>query len=117
MEGRDEHGRFKKGEYKGGPGRPKVGYALPEMMRAALEAESTENPNASELKQIIKALFVEAKSGNIEAAKLIFNRAYGKEADVIQIENTQEPDFSKLTNEELSLYITLLEKAESEYIN
>ena len=116
MAERNEKGQFLKG-CKGGPGRPKVKYSLPDILRAALEDPTIEDDMMNELHQIIRTLITEAKAGNIEAAKLIFNRAYGKEADIIQINNEQEPDFSKLTNEELSLYISLLEKAQSEYLN
>jgi hypothetical protein len=110
MEDRNVHGRFVKG-WKGGPGRPKLKYSLPEILREALESASTENKDVSEVKQIIKALFVEAKAGNVEAAKLVFNRAYGREPEIIQFNQEDEPDFSLLTDSELADYISLLEKA------
>jgi hypothetical protein len=69
--GRDESGRFKKGEYTGGPGRPSretEKYFL-ELFRSSV--------SDADFKAVIEALVKAAKRGNTAATKIILDYLMG----------------------------------------
>lgn len=68
---------FKKGEdeRRNINGRPKKLPAIDKLLAEVLGGEDDEE---SEAKEIIKAMLLEAKSGNTKAAEILLDRAYGK---------------------------------------
>lgn len=68
---------FKKGEdeRRNINGRPKK---LPAIDKLLAEVLGEEDDEESEAKEIIKAMLLEAKSGNTKAAEILLDRAYGK---------------------------------------
>ena len=86
--GRDKQGRFAVGN-KGGPGNP---YArrVAQMRRAMLNAVSDEDLN-----EIVTNLIEQAKRGDPQAIKILFDRLFGSP--------TSSPDPDKVHLEELTL--------------
>jgi len=68
---------FKKGkdQRRNVNGRPKKLPAIDKLLAEVLGGEDEEE---SEAKEIIKAMLIEAKSGNTKAAEILLDRAYGK---------------------------------------
>ena len=77
--GRDERGRFTKGN-PGGPGNPFA--AQVGKLRAAMYGAVTE----ADMKAIVSKLVEQAKSGDIPAARVLFGRVFGRplEADILE---------------------------------
>jgi len=67
--------QFKKGETGNANGRPKKLPAIDKLLADVLGGQDEEN---NEAKEILKAMLLEAKSGNTKAAELLLDRAYGK---------------------------------------
>jgi hypothetical protein len=84
-EGRDAGGRFAKGN-PGGPGNP-FPRRVAAIRRAMLNCVTDEDIVA-----ITKAVIEEAKSGNIAAAKLIFQYVLGKPGSMTDLEWTERLD-------------------------
>jgi hypothetical protein len=78
-EGRDERGRFAKGN-PGGPGAPRPECVV-EFKRAMLAATSAEDVAA-----ITRALIEKAKAGDVAAAGLLYDRWWGKAKQHFEIE-------------------------------
>jgi hypothetical protein len=70
--GRDENGRFKKGEWKGGPGNQHIG-KVHRLRAALLKAVDT-----SDMKDVMAALIRRARRGDVRAIKELFDRTLGK---------------------------------------
>lgn len=66
---------FKKGHSGNPAGRPKKIPAIDELLADIL---SEENDGLSAARQVIVALVKKAKSGDVRAAEVLFDRAYGK---------------------------------------
>lgn len=108
---RDEKGRFVKGHAPISPGRPKLGYALADLLNKELDTPNPDNLNETNRMAIIRTLICNAKAGDISSIQMIFNRVYGKEIDILKIDTDEDLDLSNLTDEELALYNKILEKA------
>jgi hypothetical protein len=106
---RDSHGRFAKGK-KGGPGRPKLGLVLSDILREAVADPDPSNPEKTKFQHIVETLINNAMQGDIPSTQIILNRIYGKEIDLINISSGDELDLGKLSDEELVLYNDLLGK-------
>jgi hypothetical protein len=74
--GRDAHGRFAKGN-KGGPGNP-YGRKVAALRKALAEAVSEDD-----LKDVAAALLLQAKAGDLAAAKLLLNYLVGLPTDPV----------------------------------
>lgn len=109
---RDAKGRWLKGK-RGGPGRQKLAIPLSDEIRLALAESSQSYPDLTNRQALIKVLIGLGLQGNIASIQLLFDRGYGKAADVIQIEKGEDVDLSLLTTEELAIYFSLLEKVTS----
>jgi hypothetical protein len=99
---------LEKGETANPNGRPKK---LPELDH--LLAEVLGEESGDEAKAILQALLTKAKKGDVRAAEVLFDRAYGKaKQDVTQrtIIKDERRDLSKLSEEELQLYERILDK-------
>jgi hypothetical protein len=77
-EGRDDRGRFAKGN-GGGPGNP-LGPQV-EKLRAALIAAIT----TDDIVDIARALIKGAKNGNVQAAREVFDRSIGKPMQAVEL--------------------------------
>jgi hypothetical protein len=104
--GRNRKGQFVKSNQlsigNSGPTNNKV----KELKDALLAAISTED-----IKAIIKKLIVKAKGGNIQAAKEVFDRGFGKSVETSDV-NVTYPQLSKpLTLKEIKKRIKEAEKA------
>ena len=78
-EKRDNKGRFVKGEYEGGPGRPKLTEEQKLMKKAVKEYIKEHIENLAEaLPAISPVLIDQATQGNILAIKEIHDRVMGK---------------------------------------
>jgi hypothetical protein len=71
---RDDLGRFRPG-WKGGPGNPDARNAWE--LRRRLNAAMDETCPKDELKAVLAAMVVKAKAGDVQAAKLILDKAEG----------------------------------------
>ena len=87
--GRDERGRFAQGN-SGGAGNP-FARRVAQMRQALLQAVSDED-----LQELVQALLLRAKSGDVAAARLVLSYTVGKPAA------TQEPD--RMDVQEVQLY-------------
>ena len=76
---RDGQGRFIKGN-KAGRGRP-IGSRVDALRRSLIEAVTVED-----IKTIIQAVIRQAKSGDLNAAKLVFSQVLGNPANMDIIE-------------------------------
>jgi hypothetical protein len=74
--GRDQRGRFAKGN-KGGPGNPFSRQV------AALRTALLDNVKAEDMAAIVRALIDRAKTGGVAAAKLVFAYVLGKPAEAV----------------------------------
>ena len=81
MEGRDERGRFKAGEYKGGPGNPFAAQVqrYRQWFHGVFTQEAYEN--------IAKKLIRKAEAGDIAAAKVVLERTLGAVPQSVKLEN------------------------------
>ncbi len=107
---RNEKGQFVKG-CAAGPGRPKLGTTLADILRVIGQEKDGENTN---LEILVRNLFEQAKGGDIPSISIVLNRMFGKEADIIHIDTEEMIDLSKLSDEELVMYNKLLGKIENE---
>ena len=81
--------QFKPGQSGNPNGRPKK---LPEIDELLAEALGYEQ--ASEAKEILKALVAKAKKGDVRAAEVLFDRAYGKANQYIKEDIHQRIDIT-----------------------
>lgn len=97
----NEKTKFKKG-HKGlpGAGRPRK---LPRIEKLLADVLGEEKDGMTAAEAILKALRYKAAKGDIKAAQLILERAYGKPKQFIEQSNKNEIDLSKLSEEELFL--------------
>ena len=91
-------------------GRGRVGMSLPERIREALEKPIKEDGSNS-LDAIIKIAISHAKKGSAVWAFGLWDRAYGKVPDKVEMSNEEKPDLSLLTDEEVKTLTELLTKA------
>jgi len=77
--GRDESGRFKKGEYEGGPGNPYAKQA------AELKAALYKAVTPKDIEEIAEKLLAKAKRADIPAIKELFDRLWGKSAQPVNL--------------------------------
>ena len=71
-EGRDSTGKFVKGLYKGGPGNPHASKV------AELRAAFFEAITRKDIADVLQALLLEARMGNVHACKEVLDRALGQ---------------------------------------
>jgi hypothetical protein len=67
--------RFKKGESGNPAGRPPVMPDLNKLLAKVLGAERIKDKTAAE--EVLQSLYNEAKAGNVQAIKLLLDRAFG----------------------------------------
>jgi hypothetical protein len=106
---RDETGKWINGK-KGGPGRPKRGYGIKDLMDAELDKMDTLLPNMTKRQRIIKTIVDDAIKGKAEAINIVLNRVYGSAVERISLEKGEELNLGILSDEELAAYNTLLMK-------
>lgn len=82
-----KHTRFKAGESGNPAGRPKKIPAIDELLADIL---SEENSGLSAAREVIIALVKKAKSGDVRAAEVLFDRAYGKVKQPIENSGNQD---------------------------
>jgi hypothetical protein len=78
---------FKKGQSGNPKGRPK---SLPKLEKLIIEILGEEEDGESSAKAIIKALTKKAEKGDIRAAELLLERAYGKTKTEIDLTSKGE---------------------------
>ena len=78
IEGRDHNGRFQKGN-RGGPGNPHAKRAT-QLRSAVLRAVTPDD-----IAEVIRALVVAAKGGDVMAARELLNRVAGKPATFMEL--------------------------------
>lgn len=78
---RNEQGRFIKGN-RAGKGRP-IGSRVDALRRALIEAVTTDD-----IRSIIGAVIIQARNGDINAAKLVFSQVLGNPAQMDIIERS-----------------------------
>ena len=78
---RNEQGRFIKGN-RAGKGRP-IGSRVDALRRALIEAVT-----ADDIRAIIMTVIVQARNGDLNAAKLVFNQVLGNPAQMDLIERS-----------------------------
>ena len=82
-------------------------------LKTLLTAALTKEKDGVTLAQgIVNAIAVKALKGDVKAAELLLDRAYGKSPQTIMLEDESAPKFdpSKLTDEELRTYAALQRK-------
>lgn len=79
---RTPDGRFAPGN-AGGPGRPRGG-AIAEHRQALLEAITP-----ADVKAVVQALVDAAKGGDVQAAKVLFDRVFGRVTDTETLERIE----------------------------
>lgn len=79
--------KFPKGKSGNPKGRPKK---LPELDKLLSEILGSEDETKSEAELIIRALVTRAKKGDVRAAELLLERAYGKVKQGISVDVPQE---------------------------
>ena len=96
-------------------GRPPSGKAFAEKTRDILKSPSEINPDLLVEDVILMQLVHDAQDGSLNAVQILLNRAYGNTRQDISVEVIPEEttDFSKFSDEELYLYLSLAEKAEN----
>jgi hypothetical protein len=82
-----KHSQFKAGESGNPNGRPKKIPAIDELLAEIL---SEEKDGLSAARQVIIALVKKAKSGDVRAAEVLFDRAYGKVKQPIENSGNQD---------------------------
>lgn len=105
----------KGGFVKGDPrinrkGRTPLGTTLAEYLRKIIE-ETDDGKKQSIADQMMMVAISKAKRGQFQFWEAIFNRAYGKVPDKVEIDSQEKPDLSKLTKEEIETWMRLLEKS------
>jgi hypothetical protein len=78
-----EHGKFKKGQSGNPNGRPKK---LPELDKLLADVLGEEKDGITAGAAILKALRAKAVKGDVKAAQLLLDRAYGKSKEFINVE-------------------------------
>lgn len=77
-----EHSKFKKGESGNPNGRPRK---LPELDKLLFDVLGEEKDGISAAEAILKALRAKATKGDIRAAEVLLDRAYGKAKAYIEV--------------------------------
>ena len=78
--GRDANGRFKKGEYEGGPGGSPYAKQAAELKAALYKAVTPKD-----IEEIAEKLLAKAKRADIPAIKELFDRLWGKSAQPVNL--------------------------------
>lgn len=91
-------------------GRKPLNKTFGEYVRDFLE-EDNEGKKKSIIEEMTETAVKLAKAGHFQFWDALTNRAYGKVPDVIETNPEQKPDLSKLTSEELKIWMQLLEKS------
>jgi hypothetical protein len=74
--------QFKPGQSGNPNGRPRKIPAIDKLLQDIAEDDYTE---------VIKALFKKAKKGDVRAAEVLFDRAYGKARQTVEIDQVYQP--------------------------
>jgi len=80
-----EHSKFKKGQSGNPNGAPKKLPELDKLLAEVLGGINDTDENAA--KSILNALIAKAKKGDVRAAEVLMDRAYGKAKQEIAIDN------------------------------
>lgn len=91
-------------------GRKPRGMTYAEYVRAFIE-EDDGGKKKSIIEEMTEIAITEAKKGSFVFWQEIKNNAYGKVPDKVELQNEEKPDLSKLTKEELEVWMQLLQKA------
>lgn len=76
--GRDAKGRFVKGEYEGGPGRPRKATCISDRIRELLDIEAPNMGGKTYAELLAVAMVKEALAGNAPYMKELLERIEGK---------------------------------------
>lgn len=90
-------------------GRPKMGESFAEYVRAFMEAE--DESKGTIVAEMMEIAVKKARQGQFQFWEQLVNRAYGKVPDKVEMQTQEKPDLSKLTDEELKIWMQLLEKS------
>ncbi len=82
MDGRDEKGRFAKGKYKGGPGRPPKEQCVTDVLRNTVDVQTL----------VDKLIEIATEKGDIQALKYAIDRLDGKPRETVHNINETLPD-------------------------
>ena len=105
---------FKKGDPRiNRKGRTPLGTTLAEYLRKIIE-ETDDGKKQSIADEMMMIAIAKAKRGQFQFWDAIFNRAYGKVPDKVEMQTEDKPDLSKLTKEEIETWMKLLAKAKSQ---
>lgn len=99
-----EHTRFKKGQSGNPKGRPKKIPALDVLLADVLGEEKEGTPAA---KVILLALRQKATKGDVRAAEILLDRAYGKAKDRVDL-TSGDKQLSVLTDQQFDKLVGLL---------
>lgn len=108
--------KFEKGKSGNPAGRPKKLPALDEVIANVLgQTKEVNGEQITAIEAIIRKLFQQAASGNIQAAKILLERSYGLSKQTIDIKGDLQTgpkmDLTKLNDEEKRSLLDLYRKA------
>ncbi len=86
-----------------------MGESFAEYVRAFMEAE--DETKGTIVAEMMEIAVKKARQGQFQFWESLVNRAYGKVPDKVEMQTQEKPDLSKLTNEELKIWMQLLEKS------
>lgn len=86
-----------------------MGESFAEYVRAFMEAE--DESKGTIVAEMMEIAVKKARQGQFQFWEQLVNRAYGKVPDKVEMQTQEKPDLSKLTDEELKIWMQLLEKS------
>jgi hypothetical protein len=92
------------------PKLPKLDEYLAKILGEEMQTKTAGNDAIVAIEIILKALRLKAAKGDVKAATLLLERAYGKPKQFIEQVNRNEVDLSSLSNDELFLVKKIQEK-------
>lgn len=92
-------------------GRPKVGLTVGERIRDAMNEPAKGLEGYTKFDEMVDMAMSRAKKGSFGFWESLMARAYGKIPDKIEMTTEEKPDLSKLTDEEIKMFMALLAKA------
>lgn len=93
-------------------GRPKLGETFAGYVRDFMEAE--DESRGTIVAEMMQIAVKRAKMGQFQFWDALVNRAYGKVPEKVEMQTQDKPDLSKLTTEELEIWMQLIAKAKSQ---
>lgn len=90
-------------------GRPKVGQSFAEYVREFMEAD--DEKKGTIVAEMMQIAVTRARRGDFKFWEALVNRGYGKVPDIVEVNQEEKPDLSKLTKEELETWMLLIQKS------